>query len=52
MKLVLASDPDMDIARYIVGKSAVLQNVLAVSEPTEDERHRIWQLNDPDASMS
>lgn len=52
VKLDLAGDPDMDIDRYIAGKSAVLQDVLAVSDLTEDERRRIWQLNDPDAPTS
>lgn len=47
VKLALAADPDMDIDRYLAGKSAVLQKVLAVSDLTDAERLRIWRLNDP-----
>lgn len=50
IKQALAARPGMDIATYIAGKSAVLQRVLAVSDLTEEERHRIWRLNDPSAA--
>ena len=51
VKLGLAAEPDMDITTYIAGKSEVLQRVLAASDLTEDERHRIWRLNDPSVSL-
>lgn len=47
VKLRLAADCDMDIDTYLAGKSAVLQNVLADSDLTPEERHLIWKLNDP-----
>lgn len=47
VKLALAADPGMDIDSYIAGKSLVLQKVLAEADLTEDERLRIWRLNDP-----
>jgi hypothetical protein len=37
----------MNIETYIARKSQVLQKVLAESDLTEDERVRIWRLNDP-----
>ncbi len=45
LKLELAGDPDMDIRRYIAGKSAVLQEVLAVSDLTANEKRQIYELN-------
>lgn len=45
VKLELAGNPDMDIRRYIAGKSAVLQDVLAASDLTTDEKQRIYELN-------
>jgi GrpB-like predicted nucleotidyltransferase (UPF0157 family) len=45
LKLELAGDPDMDIRRYIAGKSAVLQDVLAVSDLTANEKRQIYELN-------
>jgi GrpB-like predicted nucleotidyltransferase (UPF0157 family) len=47
VKLALAADPSMDIDSYLAGKSAVLQEVLAAADLTEDERRQIWRLNDP-----
>jgi len=47
VKLSLAREADLDITAYIARKSAVLQKVLAASDLTEEERHRIWRLNDP-----
>lgn len=47
VKLELAARPDIDMASYVAGKSAVLQEVLAASDLTEAERHLIWRLNDP-----
>jgi GrpB-like predicted nucleotidyltransferase (UPF0157 family) len=49
VKLALAAEPDMDIDTYIARKSAVLQNVLAESDLTADERQQILRLNDPEA---
>ena len=45
VKLELASDPAMDIDAYLAGKSAVLQEVLALSDLTPDEKDRILRLN-------
>jgi GrpB-like predicted nucleotidyltransferase (UPF0157 family) len=47
VKLSLATEPEMNIETYIARKSQVLQRVLAESDLTEDERVRIWRLNDP-----
>lgn len=49
VKMELAADLSMDIDTYIARKSSVLQKVLAVSDPTEDERLQIHRLNDPSA---
>lgn len=35
----------MDIDRYLAGKSAVLQDILAVSDLTTAEKHQIQVLN-------
>jgi GrpB-like predicted nucleotidyltransferase (UPF0157 family) len=46
VKNALAADPDMDISRYISGKSDVLQRVLAASSlVTDEERQEIHHLN-------
>lgn len=46
VKNALAADPDMDIGRYISGKSDVLQRVLAASSlVTDEERQEIHRLN-------
>jgi GrpB-like predicted nucleotidyltransferase (UPF0157 family) len=46
VKSALAADPDMDISRYIAGKSDVLQRVLGESSlVTEQERQEIHRLN-------
>lgn len=45
VKLELAGDPDMDIRRYVAGKSEVLQDVLAVSDLTPQEKRQIYELN-------
>lgn len=50
VKLALAADPDMNIDTYLAGKSPVLQQVLAAADLTDDERRRIWRLNDPTVS--
>lgn len=47
VKLRLAADPAMDIDTYIAGKSAVLQQVLAESDLTAEEKLEILLLNDP-----
>ena len=47
VKLALAADPAMDIDSYLAGKSAVLQEVLAAADLTDEERLEIWRLNDP-----
>lgn len=49
VKSSLAANPEMDIETYLARKSTVLQKVLAESDLTEDERLRIWKLNDPSA---
>ncbi len=45
VKLQLASRPDMTIRRYLAGKSAVLQDILAVSDLTAEEKQMIFELN-------
>lgn len=45
VKSALASKPDMDIEAYLAGKSEVLQDVLALSDLTDDEKARILRLN-------
>ncbi|HYF71172.1 MAG TPA: GrpB family protein [Nocardioides sp.] len=49
VKLALAADPAMDIDTYLARKSPVLQQVLAASGLTDEERRRILRLNDPSA---
>ena len=51
VKLALATEPDLDIDAYIARKSAVLQQVLAASDLTEEERRQVWQLNDPSVTF-
>ena len=48
VKLHLAGQPDMDISRYLAGKSSVLQDILALSDLTEQEKLEILKLNTPD----
>lgn len=45
VKLQLAADPNMDISKYLAGKSAVLQEVLAVSDLTSGEKRQVYELN-------
>lgn len=46
VKQRLADDPDMDIDRYLAGKSEVLQRVLAESPlVTDEDRRQILELN-------
>ncbi|WP_341360899.1 GrpB family protein [Georgenia sp. M64] len=45
VKIDLAADPDIGIARYIVGKSAVLQEVLMASDLTPAEKREIYEVN-------
>jgi GrpB-like predicted nucleotidyltransferase (UPF0157 family) len=45
VKARLALEPEMDIGRYIEGKSAVIQDILAVSGLAAAEKRRIYQLN-------
>lgn len=45
VKLALSADPDQDIDNYIAGKSAVLQEILALSDLTADEKDTIHRLN-------
>ncbi|MEL7976347.1 GrpB family protein [Isoptericola sp. F-RaC21] len=47
VKRALAADPSMDIDRYLAGKSAVLQRVLAESDLTPDELAHVLAVNDP-----
>ena len=49
VKVALAADPSMDMDTYLAGKSAVLQEVLAAADLTEDERREILRVNDPSA---
>ncbi len=44
VKIELSADPSMDSATYIAGKSAILQEVLALSDLTSLERAQILQL--------
>lgn len=45
VKNALADDPSMDIDTYISRKSVVLQEVLAASDLTADEKAQIFALN-------
>lgn len=45
VKSELAADATMDIDRYIAGKSEVLQEILAMSTLTEDEKRLLYALN-------
>lgn len=45
VKLQLARRPGMDIHRYLAGKSAILQEVLAMSDLTAEEKQTILELN-------
>lgn len=45
MKFALAREPDMTIERYLAGKSAVLQEILALSDLTVQEKQLILELN-------
>jgi RimJ/RimL family protein N-acetyltransferase len=47
VKLSLAADPGMDMARYIAAKSEVVQKILLESDLTDEERLQILRLNDP-----
>ncbi|MFC8597841.1 GrpB family protein [Isoptericola sp. NPDC057191] len=49
VKLALAADPTMEIERYLAGKSAVLQKVLAESDLTPDELRQVLRANDTSA---
>lgn len=51
VKRSLADEGGLDVATYTARKSAVLQRVLAESDLTEDERRRIWRLNDPSVTL-
>lgn len=45
VKLGLSADEQMDMTRYLAGKSAVLQDVLSLSDLTDAERAEIHRLN-------
>ena len=45
VKRQLAREPNMDIHRYIAGKSDVLQDILAASDLTAEEKRKIYELN-------
>lgn len=47
VKLDLSTDPDMDIERYLAGKTPVLQRVLDKSDLTDAEKEAIRDLNAP-----
>ncbi|WP_309647835.1 GrpB family protein [Nocardioides sp.] len=51
VKRSLADEGGLDVATYTARKSEVLQQVLAASDLTGDERRRIWQLNDPSVTF-
>lgn len=44
-KLGLSADNEIDIAQYLAGKSAILQEVLSLSDLTDAERAEIHHLN-------
>ncbi len=46
VKLALAADPDMEMDRYVAGKSAVLQRVLSRTDLSEAERAEILRANE------
>lgn len=48
IKAELARDVSITIDRYVAGKSAVLQRVLALTDLTAGERAQILRLNSPD----
>jgi GrpB-like predicted nucleotidyltransferase (UPF0157 family) len=45
VKLQLASEPAMDIHRYLAGKSMILQEILGLSSLTAEEKQAIFKLN-------
>ena len=45
VKLALAREPDMTIDRYLAGKSAMLQEILTLSDLTMQEKQAILDLN-------
>lgn len=45
VKLQLASEPGMNIHRYLAGKSIILQEILALSDLTAEEKQTILELN-------
>lgn len=45
VKMHLARDPEMDIDTYIAGKAGVLQEILAYSDLTDEEKALIYKLN-------
>jgi len=45
VKLTLAREPGMTIERYLAEKSAVLQEILALSDLTAQEKQLILELN-------
>ncbi len=45
VKRELARQPGIDIVRYVSGKSVVLQDILATSDLTADEKHQVYELN-------
>jgi hypothetical protein len=49
VKLALGAQPDMDIDTYIVGKSAIVQRILAAGGLSAADRLAIRRINEPDA---
>lgn len=45
VKLQLASEPGMTMHRYVAGKSMILQEILALSNLTTEEKQTILELN-------
>lgn len=45
MKRELAAQPGLDIGHYVAGQSAVLQEVLSLSDLTDQEKAVILRVN-------
>jgi GrpB-like predicted nucleotidyltransferase (UPF0157 family) len=45
VKLQLAREPDLTMHRYLAGKSTIMQEILALSHLTADEKRTILELN-------
>jgi GrpB-like predicted nucleotidyltransferase (UPF0157 family) len=45
VKVQLAAEPGMNITRYLAGKSPILQEILALSDFSAEEKQTIFELN-------